>query len=105
MNEATRFWGVGTPNAFRDSSLLRWWSDVSSPRSKVYPVFDSREEAEDYVRDAYVRGTRDTDIGSPALQDTLKAIRVLRRDEIPLEQNVWHARRGLVTWGELLGEG
>jgi hypothetical protein len=47
MSEETPFWGVGTPNAFR-ANLLMLWRDASSPGSKVYPVFDSKKEAEDF---------------------------------------------------------
>jgi hypothetical protein len=104
MSEETQFWGVGTPNAFRDSPLMLWRNE-SSPGSNVYPVFDSKRGAEDFVRAAYVRGTGDIDIGSPALLETLKTIRRVKRDEIPPGQNVWYDRKGLVTWGELLEEG
>jgi hypothetical protein len=57
------------------------WRDASSPGSKVYPVLDSKKEAEDFVRAAYVRGTGDTDVGSPALLETLNTIRRVKRDE------------------------
>ncbi len=79
---------------------------MSSPGSKVYPVFDSKKEAEDFVRAAYVRSTGDTDVGSPALLETLNTIRRVKRDEIPLGQNVWYDPKGFVTkWGQLLKEG
>ena len=104
MSEETQFWGVGTPNAFR-ANLLMLWRDASSPGSKVYPVFDSKKEAEDFVRAAYVRSTGDTDVGSPALLETLNTIRRVKRDEIPLGQNVWYDPKGFVTkWGQLLKE-
>jgi hypothetical protein len=59
------------------------------------------------VRAAYVRGTGDTDVGSPALLETLNTIPRVKRDEMPLGQNVWYDPKGLVTtWGELLkGDG
>ena len=57
------------------------WRDASSPDSKVYSVFDSKKEAEVFVWAAYVRGTGDTDVGSPALLETLNTIRGVKRDE------------------------
>ena len=101
MSEETQFWGVAVEGYDKGghpaSALLEGWR-LRVPHGRVipfYPVFDSKKDAEDFVRAAYVRGAG-TVIGRPEVN-----IRQIRRDEIPGNDYVWAARRGLVKWGAL----
>src|SRR5215207_11411094 len=81
MSEEREFWGIWTP---RGRGLLKW--RLRAPGSKalpLYPVFSSKEKAEEFVKAAYAHGTGNSDIGSSALLDLLGNIRKLDPDEIP----------------------
>jgi hypothetical protein len=102
MSEVTEFWGIWTP---RGSGLLKW--RLRAPGSKaipLYPVFSSKEKAEEFVKAAYAHGTGNSDIGSPALLDLLGNIRKLDPDEIPSVHYVLSDRAGFVKWSERLGD-
>jgi hypothetical protein len=101
MSEEREFWGIWTP---RGRGLLKW--RLRAPGSKalpLYPVFSSKEKAEEFVKAAYAHGTGNSDIGSSALLDLLKNIRKIELEEIPQEHYVLSDRVGFVKWSELLG--
>ena len=105
MSEERELWGVGTPRALRGNPLLPW--RLSAPDGEVipvYPVFSSKEKAEEFAKDAFARGTGDNDIGSPALLDLIENIRKIEPDEIPAQHYVMSDREGFVKWSELLGD-
>jgi hypothetical protein len=109
MSEETQFWGVAVPDALGESKLL--------PGFRVYPVFTSRERAEDFVKSALAHGWPEGSEGvqTPGVADpeplkrTLKDIRQIRRDEIPEGCYVVldpthkvHTSDEETTWEELL---
>ena len=102
MSAESGFWGIWTP---RGRGLLKW--RLRAPTSKalpLYPVFSSKEKAEEFVKAAYAHGTGNGDIGSPALLDLLGNICKIKLDEIPPERYVLTDRAGFVKWSELLGD-
>src|SRR5215216_375577 len=102
MSEEREFWGIWTPSG---RGLLKW--RLRAPSSKVlplYPVFSSKEKAEEFVKVAYAWGTgSNRDIASRALLDLLGNIRKIELDEIPPEHYVLSDHAGFVKWSELLG--
>ena len=101
MSEVRELWGIWTP---RGRGLLKW--RLRAPASKalpLYPVFSSKEKAEEFVKVAYAWGTGNSDIASRALLDLLGNIRKLDPDEIPSVHYVLSDRAGIVKWSELLG--
>jgi hypothetical protein len=102
MSAQSAFWGIWTP---RGRGLLKW--RLRAPGSKalpLYPVFSSREKAEEFVKVAYAGGTESSDIGSDALfLDLLGNIRKIELEEIPQDYYVLSDRAGFVKWSGLLG--
>jgi hypothetical protein len=101
MSEEREFWGIWTP---RGRGLLKW--RLRAPASKalpLYPVFSSKEKAEEFVKVAYAWGTGNSEIASRALLDLLGNIRKIELDEIPSEHYVLSDRAGFVKWSRLLG--
>jgi hypothetical protein len=100
MSAQSAFWGIWTP---RGRGLLKW--RLRAPGSKalpLYPVFSSREKAEEFVKVAYTGDADSNDIGSHAPLDLLGSIRKIELDEIPQEYYVLSDRAGFVKWSELL---
>ena len=98
MTEEREFWGIGTPRAWKYNPLLR--GTGTSPERKplrFYPVFDSREKAE-----RFVRGTED--IGGSTLQELLNNIRKIEPNEIPPDHDVSLNGDKPVKWSELTGD-
>jgi hypothetical protein len=68
---------------------------------RFYPVFSSRERAEEFVREH----GQELMVESPQLmEELLEDIRKIKRNEIPEKHYILSDRKGLVTWVELLGE-
>ena len=98
MTEEREFWGIWTPRAWKYNPLL--WGTGTSPERKplrFYPVFDSREKAE-----RFVRGTKD--IGGSTLQELLNNIRKIEPNEIPPDHDVSLNGDKPVKWSELTGD-
>jgi hypothetical protein len=102
MADETQFWGLaveGYDQEGRPANVLLagWRLDV--PGGKVfhfYPVFDSREEAAEFVQIASEDGI------DPVFTNLTDNIRNIRRDEIPDGHYVWSTRKGLVRWADLV---
>ena len=100
MSAESAFWGIWTP---RGRALLKW--RLRAPSSKaipLYPVFSSKEKAEEFVKVAYAGGPDNNDIGSRTLLDLLENIRKIEVDEIPSAYYALSDRAGIVKWSELL---
>jgi len=70
MSTESAFWGIWTP---RGRGLLKW--RLRAPGSKaipLYPVFSSKEKAEEFVKVAYAGGLDNNDIGNRTLVDLLE---------------------------------
>jgi hypothetical protein len=96
MSEETRFWGVSVERygqgGYPTNTLLE--STGSTPESKpfrFYPVFSSRERADQFVQEL--------------IEQTAANIRQIRRDEIPAEHYVSLDHNDPVTWAKLLAGG
>ena len=108
MSEETNFWGIAVQgydvNGYPASVLLSGWR-LNAPNSEpisFYPVFSSRESASDFVREhgknlGLVRGRGEGSL----LQDLLKDIRMIRRNEVSSDEYVLSDHSGLVKWSEL----
>jgi hypothetical protein len=100
MGTESAFWGIWTP---RGRGLLKW--RLRAPGSKaipLYPVFTSKEKAEEFVKIAYAGGPDNSDIGSRTLLDLLENVRKIEVDKIPSAYYVLSDRTGIVKWSELL---
>jgi len=106
MSEEREFWGIGTPRAWEDNPLLLWTGTAPDRKPfRLYPVFDSREKAEKFAREAYERGTGDIeDTEGSALRDTLDSIRKIEPNEIPPDHDVSFNGDKPVKWSELTGD-
>ena len=97
MSEEREFWGIeNVPKSLKGNPFL-------SAHSRAY-VFDSREKAETFVKEAYARGEHD--IVRVPLQDILDKIRKIEPNEIPSDQDVL-LNGDLdkpVKWSELTGD-
>ena len=103
VSEEREFWGFGTPRAWDDNPLLPWTGTAPDRKPfRVYPVFDSREKAERFVRRAYQQDTGD--IGGSALEQLLNNIRKIEPDEIPPDHDVSLNGDVPVKWSELTGD-
>ena len=107
MGEETQFWGVVVPRWPARSwphgtGLLPWPGELpDGKRVHYYPLFSSEERANAFVRE---RG-QELMLERPELmEETLKNIRRIYRDEIPDDHYVNLDGNGLVTWAELLAE-
>jgi hypothetical protein len=104
MSEEREFWGIEyVPKPLTGNPLMSAPSTTPDrERSRVYPVFDSREKAEKFARDAYQRGTGD--IGGSTLQELLNNIRKIEPNEIPPDHDVLLNGDKRVKWSELMGD-
>jgi hypothetical protein len=104
--EETEFWGVVVPPGPAHQWLYRTaplpWPGPLLPNGKpvpYYPLFSSKEKAEEFVRergqDLMVRERQQL------VEEALKNIRRIYRDELPDDHYVNLDGGGLVTWGEL----
>jgi hypothetical protein len=109
MSEVREFWGLavrGYRGGYPASVLREGWS-LSAPDSKaipLYPVFSSKEKAQEFANEVFARGNN-SDIGSHARLDLLEHIRRIDPDEIPPEHYVVSDREGLVKWREIREQG
>jgi hypothetical protein len=90
----------------RDETRLLFSWRVTAHGAKpfrFYPMFSSRERAEEFVREH----GQELMVESPQLvEELIENIRKIKRDEIPEKHYVVSERKGFfVTWAELLGEG
>jgi len=84
------------------TGLLPWPERL--PNGKLvhyYPLFSSKEKAEEFVRE---RGQALLVERRQLMEDTLKNIRGIYREDIPDGHYVNLDGGGLVTWGELLDD-
>jgi hypothetical protein len=104
MSEEREFWGIEkVPKPLKGNPLLSASSTTpDGERSRVYRVFDSREKAERFARDAYQRDTGD--IGGSTLQELLDNIRKIEPNEIPPDHYVLVNGDKPVKWSELTGD-
>ena len=103
MSEETHYWGVVVPRWPahlwpHGTGLLPWPGKLSGGKPvHYYPLFSSRERAEEFVREQ----GRAVRLENPHLiEDTLSDIRKIYRDEIPDEHYVNVDGKGLVMWAE-----
>ena len=104
MSEETQFWGLAVGRYVQGgrptNALLE--APGSTPESKpfrVYPVFSSRERAEGFVQRQLQT------LSQELIEQTVRDIRQIRRDEIPAEQYVSLDENVPVTWAALLAGG
>ena len=101
MSEEKQFWGVAVERygqgGYPTNALLG--PTGSTPESRAYPVFSSRERAE-----RFVRGQWQT-LSQELIEQTAANIRQIRRDEIPAEHYVSLDLNEPVTWAKLLAGG
>jgi hypothetical protein len=104
MTEERTFWGLGkTPETFKDDPFLSELTNSHDLGSfRVYPVFDSKEKAEKYVREAYMRGTGD--IGGRTLLGALDNVQKIKPNDIRSDHDVLLNREKLVKWSKLTGK-
>jgi hypothetical protein len=95
MSEEREFWGIeNVPKSLKGNPFL-------SARSRAY-VFDSREKAETFVKEAYARSEHD--IVRVPLQDILGSIRKIEPNEILPGDDVWFNGDVSVKWSKLTGD-
>jgi hypothetical protein len=99
MSEEREFWGIEkVPKPLKGNPLLSAPSTTpDGERSRVYPVFDSREKAE-----RFASGT--TDIVGSTLQELLDNIRKIEPNEILPDHYVLLNGDKPVKWSELTGD-
>ena len=103
MSEEREFWGIGTPGAWEGDPLLTWYGNVPDrKRFRFYPVFDSKEKAETFVREAYARSEHD--IVRFALHNILDSIRKIEPNEIRPDRDVSFNGDVPVKWSELTSD-
>jgi hypothetical protein len=103
MGEEMNLWGVATRRRRGETQLLSWRVTGHGAKPfRFYPMFSSRERAEEFVREH----GQELMVESPQLvEELLEDIRKIKRDEIPEKHYVVSERKGFfVTWVELLGE-
>jgi hypothetical protein len=108
MSEETQFWGVVVPrwpaHMWPHGTGLQPWPGKLPDGKPVhyYPLFSSKKKAEEFVLE---RG-QELRVSDPQLiEQTLKNIRRIYRDEIPEEHYVSLDNNDRVTWAKLLAEG
>jgi len=104
MSEETQFWGVpvqryGQGGRPTNELLESTGSTPGSEPFRFYPVFSSRERA-----DRFVRGQWQT-LSQELIEQTVRDIRQIRRDEIPAEHYVSLDLDYPVTWAKLSAGG
>jgi hypothetical protein len=119
MGPQTPFWGLADLGGLGESKLLSGWRVVYSGDEllQIYPVFSSREDAENFVKMALEVGFPEAseavvsaEVANPqVLGRTLEHLRPIHRDEIPLgtyvrlnPDNTTHTPDEEMTWGRLL---
>ena len=104
MSEEREFWGIeNVPKPLTGNPLLSARSTAPDrERSRAYLVFDSREKAERFAREAYQQGTGD--IGGSPLQELLNNIRKIEPKEIPPDHDVSFNSDKPVKWSELTAD-
>jgi hypothetical protein len=104
MSEERVFWGIEkVPKPLKGNPFLSVpFTAPDGERSRAYPVFDSREKAATYVREAYARSEHD--IVRFALQDILDSIRKIEPNEILSDDDVLLNGDKPVKWSELTGD-
>jgi hypothetical protein len=103
MGEEMNLWGVATRRRRGETQLLSWMGTAPAAKPfRFYPVFSSRERAEEFVREH----GQELMVESPQLMEELiEDIRKIKRNEIPEKHYILSERKGFfVTWVELLGE-
>ena len=103
MAEETSFWGVPSLRRWDETRPLSWRGTAPGTRPfRFYPVFSSRQRAEEFVREHGQRLMLDR----PQLEEELiGGIHKIKRAEIREQDYVLSERKGLVTWAKLLNEG
>ena len=108
MSEQTQFWGVVVPRWPahmwpHGTGLLPWpWELPDGKLVHYYPLFSSKKKAEEIVHE---RG-QELRVSDPQLiEQTLKNIRRIYRDEIPAEHYISLDGNDPVTWEKLLAGG
>jgi hypothetical protein len=104
VSEERVFWGIeNVPKPLMGNPLLSLaFTTPDRERRRAYLVFDSREEAERFAREAYQEGTGD--IGGSTLHELLNNIRKIEPNEIPADQDVSLNGDVPVKWSELTGD-
>jgi hypothetical protein len=104
-SEETRFWGVVVPrrpsHMWPYGTVLLPWHDKLPDGKPVhyYPLFSSKEKAEDFVRE---RGHGLSMSDPPPFEETLGNVRRVYRDEMPGDHYVNMDGASLVMWAALL---
>jgi hypothetical protein len=103
MNEETEFWGVTVEGydqcGHRGKVLLGFPGNAPARKGfRFYPVFSSREHAEEFVREQWQH------LSPQLMKQTLGHIRQIKRHEVPGDHCVTLDHGDLVMWAELLAE-
>ena len=100
MSGETQFWGVAVESydqgGHPTSALLKFPAGTPSKRFQPYPVFSSRERAEQFVQWQWQT------LSQGLIKQTVRDIRQIRRDEISEEHYVSLDENDPVTWAALL---
>jgi hypothetical protein len=104
MSEEREFWGIeNVPKPLKGNALLSApYTAPDRERRRFYPVFDSREKAVQFAREAYQRGAHD--IGVSTLQELLNNIGTIEPNEIPPDHDVSLNGDKPVKWSDLTGD-
>ena len=102
MSEEREFWGIeNVPKSLKGNPFLS--ARTTAPdRSWANLVFDSKEKAETYVKEAYARSEHD--IVRVPLQDILASIRKIEPNEIAQDHDVLLNGDKAVKWSDLTGD-